>query len=435
MKYLSLASKNKRFPLKEVLFKGLAPDGSLFMPESIPQLDRDFIENMAAYDLPEIAFRVLKPYMDEDIKDDELRAITRESFNFPIPVRQIDGNLYVLELFHGPTQAFKDVGARFLSRILGYFNRNEDRKLLVLTATSGDTGGAVANGFHKVEGIEVIVLYPKGKVSPYQEYQITSPGANVHAIAVEGSFDDCQRLVKEAFRDEDLRKIAYMTSANSINIGRLLPQMVYYFFAYAQLRAMGVKGDPVITVPSGNFGNITAAVLAHKMGLPVKRFVAATNANDVVPRFFKSGVYEPHQTIVTLANAMDVGDPSNFPRMYELYNNSLQDIMTEMISLSVSDAEIKKAISEGFGKYSYLMDPHTAAAYTAAIGQVDKSEISLFVSTAHPFKFGEVIDDIIPGGLEKAGYTIDFPKPDDKGRDVMPAEYKDLKKRIEIVAR
>ena len=341
MKFISLGSKSQRYSLKEVLFKGLAPDGSLFMPEYIPQLDQSFIDDFHNMELPEIAFHVLKPYVSEDVSDDVLQGIVQETFSFEIPLNKVEEGVYALELYHGPTQAFKDVGARFLSRLLGYFNRGESRKLMVLTATSGDTGGAVAHGFHRVPGIEVVVLYPQGKVSPYQECQITGPGDNVHAYAVDGSFDDCQRLVKEAFKDEALRERIYMTSANSINMGRLLPQMVYYFQAVAQLRRTGFMELPVITVPSGNFGNITAAMLASKMGLPVGRFIAATNANDVVPRFLDTGEYDPQATIVTLANAMDVGDPSNFSRMYDLYNNHFESLKNNLISVSISDDNIK----------------------------------------------------------------------------------------------
>jgi threonine synthase len=434
MKFISLGSKNERFTLKEVLFKGLAPDGSLFMPENIPSLSENFLANFHSYSLPEIAFHVLKPFVDADISDDVLEKIVEDTFSFEIPLKNIENGVSVLELYHGPTQAFKDVGARFLSRLLGYFNKNESRKLLVLTATSGDTGGAVAHGFHRVKGIEVVVLYPNGKVSPYQEYQITSPGANVHAIAVDGSFDDCQRLVKEVFNDVALRELVYMTSANSINMGRLLPQMVYYFHAVAQLRQAGIVEAPVVTVPSGNFGNITAAMLAYKMGLPVKRFVAATNANDVVPRFLESGAYDPHQTIVTLANAMDVGDPSNFPRMYELYNNQLEALKGNLISFAVDDETIKDTIKEAYERLNYLMDPHTAAAYFAVKRELKAGEMGIFVSTAHPFKFGEIINELIPDALEASGYSIDFTKPDRNTIDVMPNDYHALRSRIEKMA-
>ncbi|GAO28798.1 threonine synthase [Geofilum rubicundum] len=434
MKFISLGSKEERYTLKEVLFKGLAPDGSLFMPEAIPVLSEEFIENLPAYSLPEIAFHVLKPYVEADVSDEVLRQIVEDTFSFEIPLKSIEKGIAALELYHGPTQAFKDVGARFLSRLLAHFNKNESRKLMVLTATSGDTGGAVAHGFHKVKGIEVVVLYPNGKVSPYQEYQITSPGANVHAMAVEGSFDDCQRLVKEAFKDNGLRELVYMTSANSINMGRLLPQMVYYFHAVAQLKRSGISEPPVITVPSGNFGNITAAMLAHRMGLPVKRFVAATNVNDVVPRFLSTGAYDPHETIVTLANAMDVGDPSNFPRMYELYNNQLEKLKGNLSSFAVNDDIIKETIKAVYQEHNYLMDPHTASAYYAVKRELKENETGLFVSTAHPFKFGEIIDVLIPGGLKASGYSIDFPRLDRATIDVMPNDYGALRHRIEKMA-
>ncbi|WP_026475638.1 threonine synthase [Alkaliflexus imshenetskii] len=434
MKYISLGSKGQRFSLKEVLFKGLAPDGSLFMPEFIPTLDEGFIRDFHTMELSEIAFHVLKPFVAEDVSDDVLNRIVKDTFSFEIPLKRVEDGVYALELYHGPTQAFKDVGARFLSRLLGFFNQGESRKLMVLTATSGDTGGAVAHGFHRVKGIEVVVLYPHGKVSPYQEYQITGPGDNVHAIAVNGSFDDCQRLVKDAFNDEALRQKIYMTSANSINMGRLLPQMVYYFYAAAQLRKAGIQDLPVFAVPSGNFGNITAAMLATKMGLPVKRFIAATNANDVVPRFLQSGEYDPQATIVTLANAMDVGDPSNFSRMYDLYNNHLDTLKNSLISISVSDAQIQETIKKVYNGLDYLMDPHTASAYFALNQLKDEDEAGIFVSTAHPFKFGEILEDLLPGVLEKSGYSIEFELSGAAGIDIMNPDYSDFKSRIEKMA-
>lgn len=434
MKYISLGSKDKTFSLKEALFKGLAPDGTLFMPERIPTLPQSFIEGFHELTLSQIAFEVLKPFVQNEVPDGVLQRIVEETFSFGIPLVKVEDKIYSLELFHGPTQAFKDVGARFLSRLLGYFNEGEARKLMVLTATSGDTGGAVANGFHKVKGIEVIVLYPNGKVSPYQEYQITSPGENVHAFAVEGSFDDCQRLVKEAFNDQELRKRIFMTSANSINIGRLLPQMIYYFHAVALLRKQGVNDAPVVSVPSGNFGNITAAMLATKMGLPIKRFIAATNANDVVPRFLVSGKYDPHDTIVTIANAMDVGDPSNFPRMYALYNNHLKTLLGSMTSFSVEDDQIRANIQSLYKSTGYLMDPHTSAAFIGLKKEKATDETGFFVSTAHPFKFGEVIDPLIPNGLKGAGYEIDFELPNKKNTSVMKPEYGSLREEIKKLA-
>lgn len=434
MKYISLGSKDKTYTLKEALFKGLAPDGSLFMPERIPTLPQSFIDGFHELTLPQIAFEVLKPFVQEEVPEEVLQRIVEETFSFDIPLVKVEDKIFSLELFHGPTQAFKDVGARFLSRLLGYFNEGEARKLMVLTATSGDTGGAVANGFHKVKGIEVIVLYPNGKVSPYQEFQITSPGENVHAFAVEGSFDDCQRLVKEAFNDQELRKQIFMTSANSINIGRLLPQMIYYFHAVALLRKQGMNDAPVVSVPSGNFGNITAAMLATKMGLPIKRFIAATNANDVVPRFLLSGKYDPRDTIVTIANAMDVGDPSNFPRMYELYNNQLKTLSGSLTSFSVEDDQIRSNIQSLYKAAGYLMDPHTSAAFIGLKKEKTVDETGFFVSTAHPFKFGEVIDSLIPEGLKGAGYEIEFELPSKKNSSVMKPEYESLRDEIKKLA-
>ncbi|MDG5800907.1 threonine synthase [Marinilabiliaceae bacterium ANBcel2] len=434
MKYISLKNSENSFTLKEAVFKGLAPDGSLFMPEKIPILSNNFINNFHLKDLNEIAYDILKLYVDQEVPSDEFKRIVDETFNFKIPLKELEYNLFSLELFHGPTLAFKDVGARFLSRLLGYFNKGEKRKLMVLTATSGDTGGAVANGFHRVPGIEVVVLYPKGKISPYQEYQIAGPGDNVHAIAVDGSFDDCQRLVKEAFNDSELREQIYMTSANSINIGRLLPQMVYYFYAIAQLRNSNIYDAPVITVPSGNFGNITAAMIGAQMGMPVKRFVAATNENDVVPRFLLDGVYSPHETIMTIANAMDVGDPSNFPRMYQLYNNSLALIKDSLFSASVTDNEIKDTIVKCYKEREYLMDPHSASAYNILKRTLSDKETGFFVSTAHPFKFSEVIEDILPGALKKSGYEVDFELNQANKGEVMKSEYSSFKKIIENLA-
>lgn len=434
MQFISLGSKEQKYPLKEVLFRGLAPDGSLFMPEQIPVLPDTFIDRFHKMELAEIAFHVLKPFVSEDIDDAVLNKIVNETFSFDIPLRKIEEGIWALELYHGPTQAFKDVGARFLSRLLGYFNQGNQKKLFVLTATSGDTGGAVANGFYNVPGIEVIILFPYKKVSPYQEYQMTGMGGNVHAFAVDGSFDDCQRLVKVAFNDESLRNKVFMTSANSINMGRLLPQMVYYFQAVAQLRQNGIFESPVLTVPSGNFGNITAAMMANKMGLPVKRFMAATNANDVVPRFLNSGNYQPETTIPTIANAMDVGDPSNFCRLFDLYNNDIAKLRQTLSSSSVTDNEIKETIQMVYKTNNYVMDPHTASAYRVLKQQIIPGETGVFVSTAHPYKFNEVMDQLLPGGLKGAGYEIEFKPNDTDETRLMANSFDDFKKLIEKMA-
>jgi threonine synthase len=401
MHFKSLGASPQKVSLSEAVFKGLADDGSLFMPESIPVLGKDFFNDLAKMSLPEIAFSVLRPYLEEEMEDKELEEMVNSTFSFPIPLNTIKERISVLELFHGPTQAFKDVGARFLSRLMSRLHPVSYKKMVVLTATSGDTGGAVAHGFHKVPGIEVVVLYPEGKISPYQQNQMTSLGHNIHAIAVEGAFDDCQRLVKQAFNDRDLRKELAVTSANSINLGRLLPQMVYYFQGVARIMEKNEGKAPVVCVPSGNFGNITAAVMGHKMGLPVERFVAATNVNDVVPRFLNSGNYQPQETIVTLANAMDVGDPSNWPRLYELYNKDINQLKKEISATVVTDEEIREAIKLVFTHENYLLDPHSATGYLGLYRHLKEEESGFFVSTAHPVKFLETIDSVLPSEAQK----------------------------------
>jgi threonine synthase len=401
MQFKSLGKNLQTVSLSEAVFKGLADDGTLFMPEEIPLLDKDFLENLGRMSLSEIAFSVLKPFVNEDLSDAELKEMVESTFSFPIPLKAVNNDIYVLELFHGPTQAFKDVGARFLSRLMSRLHPVTDKKMVVLTATSGDTGGAVAHGFYKVPGIDVVVLYPKGKISPYQQNQMTSLGHNIHAIAVEGAFDDCQHLVKQAFNDRDLRQQLAVTSANSINLGRLLPQMVYYFQGVARMMEKNGGKAPVVCVPSGNFGNITAAVMAHKMGLPVKRFVAATNVNDVVPRFLTSGNYDPRESIVTLANAMDVGDPSNWPRLFELYHNDAEKLKKEVFATVVNDQEIKNTIQSVFSAHNYLLDPHSATGYLGLSRQLQSDESGFFVSTAHPVKFMETIDSVLPAEAQK----------------------------------
>ncbi|WP_291858952.1 threonine synthase [Marinilabilia sp.] len=401
MHFKSLGTNQQTVSLSDAVFKGLADDGSLFMPQEIPVLNKHFFENLAQMSLPEIAFSVLKPFVKEDLSDADLKEMVVSTFSFPIPLNAVNNDIYVLELYHGPTQAFKDVGARFLSRLMSRLHPVTDKKMVVLTATSGDTGGAVAHGFYKVPGIDVVVLYPKGKVSPYQENQMTSLGHNIHAIAVDGTFDDCQRLVKQAFNDRNLRQDVAVTSANSINLGRLLPQMVYYFQGVARMMEKNGGKALVVCVPSGNFGNITAAVMAHKMGLPVKRFVAATNVNDVVPRFLDSGNYDPRQSIVTLANAMDVGDPSNWPRLFELYQNDTDKMKKEVVATVVNDQEIKETIQSVFTAHNYLLDPHSATGYLGLSRQMKSDESGFFVSTAHPVKFLETIDSVLPSEAQK----------------------------------
>ena len=427
MFFKSLGSTPQTVSLSDAVFKGLADDGSLFMPQSVPVLEKDFFDRLPALTLPEIAFEVLHPYLEEDLKYSELKEMVESTFSFPIPLNLIHDNVGVLELFHGPTQAFKDVGARFLSRLMSRLHPVSDKKMVVLTATSGDTGGAVAHGFYKVPGIEVVVLFPEGKISPYQQNQMTSLGYNIHAVAVDGAFDDCQRLVKQAFNDRNLRQSVAVTSANSINLGRLLPQMIYYFQGVARMMEQNGGRPPVVCVPSGNFGNITAAVLAHKMGLPVKRFVAATNVNDVIPRFLHSGNYEPRSTIATLANAMDVGDPSNWPRLFELYQQDIEKLKAEVSALVVTDDEIKETIQSVFETHNYLLDPHSATGYLGLSRGLKKDETGFFVSTAHPVKFLETIDSVLPQEAQKI--RADFGDAFDiKGsHEMMDNSYKSLK--------
>ena len=400
MHYYSTNHISSKVNFKEATIKGLAPDKGLYFPENIPQLPKDFIKNIAQYTKEEIAITVIQPYIGDLIPKNELEKIVTETINFDFPLVNVEKDFYSLELFHGPTLAFKDVGARFMSRCLSYFvkdNRDnyQAKKITVLVATSGDTGGAVANGFYDVEGVDVVILYPSGKVSSVQELQLTSLGKNITALEVNGTFDDCQHLVKKAFADETVNKELFLTSANSINIARWLPQQFYYFFAYQQWDDK--DAPPIISVPSGNFGNICAGLLAYKSGLPVKHFIAACNANDVFPSYIKSGNYASQQSITTLSNAMDVGDPSNFVRILELFDqqfNSLKDIIS---SYSISDEEIKEVIKKVYSRSNYLLDPHGAVGYLGLVKYMQQQHglKGIFLETAHPVKFYDVVEPII----------------------------------------
>ncbi|QBQ42277.1 threonine synthase [Sphingobacterium psychroaquaticum] len=393
MKLYSTNNKDLRVSFQEAVFNSLPADKGLYMPEVIPQLDPAFIRNIEQYSLQDIGFTVAKALIGDDIPADALKAIVHDAINFDAPVKLLDAGMGVLELFHGPSYAFKDFGARFMSRIMGYFSQEGDQLLDVLVATSGDTGGAVALGFLGVEGTRVTILYPKGKVSKVQEEQLTTNGQNIRALEIEGTFDDCQALVKKAFNDETLNDVLRLTSANSINIARLIPQTFYYFWAYAQLKAQGVS-EVVFTVPSGNFGNIGAGLLAYKMGLPVKHFVAATNVNDTVPRFLSSGAYSPKPSVQTLANAMDVGDPSNWVRIMDLFGRDLEMVRSLISTYTFNDAETKVGMQELFERYGYVACPHTAIAYLAARQyqeDVPGTYGSVFLSTAHPCKFPDAI--------------------------------------------
>lgn len=400
MKYYSTNGNSPLSTLQNAVVKGLAPDRGLYMPEQIKKLPKHFFDNIENLSFQEIAYHVADAFFGEDIPADDLKQIVYDTLSFETPVVQVNDNIYSLELFHGPTLAFKDVGARFMARLLGYFNKEEKQLVNVLVATSGDTGSAVANGFLGVDGVHVYVLYPKGKVSPIQECQFTTLGKNITAVEVDGVFDDCQALVKSAFMDAELNSNMKLTSANSINVARFLPQAFYYFNAYAQMKRMGKADNLVICVPSGNFGNITAGLFGWYMGLPVKRFIAANNANDIFYNYLQSGVYSPKPSVQTLANAMDVGDPSNFARILDLYGNSHADIAAHIGGATYKDEQIAETLKDVYEKTGYLLDPHGACGYRALQEQLAADEYGVFLETAHPAKFKEKVDAIIDGDID-----------------------------------
>ncbi len=400
MKYYSTNHKSDDVTLRDAVVRGLAPDRGLYMPERLNKLSKEFFDNIDKMTFQEMSFEVAKAFFGEDIPADDLKRIVYDTLAFETPVVKVDDNIYSLELFHGPTLAFKDVGARFMARLLGYFNKEEKQLVNVLVATSGDTGSAVANGFLGVEGVHVYVLYPKGKVSPIQECQFTTLGKNITAVEVDGVFDDCQALVKNAFMDAELNQRMKLTSANSINVARFLPQAFYYFNAYAQMKALGKADNLVICVPSGNFGNITAGLFGWFMGLPVKRFIAANNANDIFYNYLKTGVYSPKPSVQTLANAMDVGDPSNFARVLALYGGSHKDIAGHIGGATYTDDQIKETLKECYQRTGYLLDPHGTCGYRALREQLQPGEYGVFLETAHPAKFKEKVDAITGGDVE-----------------------------------
>lgn len=391
--------------LKEAVMKGLPDDNGLFMPEHIPTLSADFIENLEKYTFPEIAFEVSKTLLQGAIPENDLKKIIDKSITFPAPVIQLDESTTILELFHGPSLAFKDFGARFMAQIMSYFNQKEDEELIILVATSGDTGGAVAAGFHKTPGIRVVILYPSGKVSPLQEKQLTTLGHNITALEIDGTFDDCQALVKKAFLDKKLNQKLRLSSANSINIARLIPQSFYYFEAYKQVKHLN---KPVVfCIPSGNFGNLTAGLLAKNMGLPIHKFIAATNENDVIPEYLGSGNYTPRPSVRTISNAMDVGNPSNFARMADIYANlkgnpelngsTWNNMKEDIVGFGVNDPATKEGIKEVCTKYNYVIDPHGAVGYLA-LKQYQKDNpdiLGIILETAHPSKFISDVESIL----------------------------------------
>jgi threonine synthase len=408
-------STNKKAPvatLEKAVVKGLAEDRGLYMPEQIRQLPNEFFDNIQDMSFQELSYRVADAFFGEDVDAESLKRIVYDTLSFDCPVERVTDNIYSLELFHGPTLAFKDVGARFMARLLQYFikKEGETKEVNVLVATSGDTGSAVANGFLGVEGIHVYVLYPKGKVSPIQECQFTTLGKNITAIEVDGVFDDCQALVKSAFMDEELNNHMKLTSANSINVARFLPQSFYYFNAYARMKALGLADNLVMCVPSGNFGNICSALFGRKMGLPVKRFIAANNANDIFYNYLQTGKYEPKASIQTLANAMDVGDPSNFARIYDLHNGSHEAITEYISGATYKDEQIRATMQQCYNETGYTLDPHGACGYQALKDLLNDGEVGVFCETAHPAKFKEKVDEIIGIDVEIPERLADFMK-------------------------
>jgi threonine synthase len=395
LKFYSLNKQSPSVDFKEATIRGQAPDKGLYFPERIPQVEQNLINEIEKIPDQEIALEIIRPYVGTTIPEDVLYNIIKETIHFPIPLVKVNEDIYSLELFHGPTLAFKDIGAKFMSRCLGFFSKERKEKLVVLVATSGDTGGAVANGFYGVAGVEVVILYPSRKVSAVQEKQLTSPGRNIHALEVKGSFDDCQQLVKQAFADKELNQKSFLTSANSINVARWLPQQFYYFFAWKQWGNW--ENPPVISVPSGNFGNICAGLLAHASGLPVQHFIAACNANDTVPEFLQTGNYKPKKAIATLSNAMDVGEPGNFIRVMEIFHQHIGDLKKVMSSTSISDAETIQTIKKVNEQQEYLLDPHGAVGFLALQRYLNKNpgQKGIFLETAHPVKFADTVESFI----------------------------------------
>ncbi|MCG8893867.1 threonine synthase [Tenacibaculum finnmarkense] len=403
MNYYSLNKKSENVSFKEAVVNGLAPDRGLYFPENITPLSKDFITNIENYSNHEIAFEVIKQFVGDEIPSDVLQQIIKETLSFDFPVVSVEENVATLELFHGPTMAFKDVGARFMARCLGYFNRNNNDQLTVLVATSGDTGGAVADGFLGVKGVDVVILYPSGKVSDVQEKQLTTLGKNITALEVDGVFDDCQDMVKTAFLDTEIKRT--LTSANSINVARWLPQMFYFFLAYKQIKQTfkqeknqkNALENLVFSVPSGNFGNICAGMMAQKLGLPIKHFVASTNINDTVPNYLKDGIYTPKPSKATISNAMDVGNPSNFIRIQEIFENNIEALKNSFSSYSFSDEKTREAMKLIYKNSGYIADPHGAVGYLGAkeYQKNNPEAFCIFLETAHPVKFLEVVESTL----------------------------------------
>ena len=411
MKYYSTNGKAPLATLEEAVVRGLAPDKGLYMPQEIRPLPQEFYDNIENMSFQEMSYQVAHNFFGDDVDAESLREIVFDTLAFETPIVKVEDNIYSLELFHGPTLAFKDVGARFMARLLRYFIKREGKEQVnVLVATSGDTGSAVANGFLGVDGIHVYVLYPKGKVSKIQESQFTTLGKNITAIEVDGVFDDCQALVKSAFMDEELQGHMNLTSANSINVARFLPQAFYYFNAYAQAKKLGKADNLTICVPSGNFGNITAGLFAQRMGLPIMNFIAANNANDIFYNYLLSGIYSPKASIQTIANAMDVGDPSNFARILDLYKSSHAEICNHISGATYSDDDIAATMQKCYEQTGYVLDPHGACGYQALKDNLKEGETGVFLETAHPAKFKEKVDAILSTDIDIPTRLADFMK-------------------------
>lgn len=429
MQYYSTNKNTPNVSLKEAVVKGLAADNGLFMPEQIKKFEPAFFETIQNLSFQEIAFEVARKFFGDDIVESKLKEIVYDTLQFDCPVVKVDNSIYSLELFHGPTLAFKDVGARFMARLLNHFLGKQEELVNVLVATSGDTGSAVANGFLGVEGIHVYVLYPKGKVSDIQESQFTTLGQNITALEVDGTFDDCQHLVKKAFLDEELNNKMVLTSANSINVARFLPQAFYYFNAYARLKETGkLNGNALVfSVPSGNFGNLTAGLIAAEMGLPVKQFIAANNENDVVFEYLKTGVYKPRQSVETIANAMDVGAPSNFARILDLYNNEHTVVAHKIKGYRYTDEEIRRVIRQVYNEQAYLCDPHGACGYQSLKEYLSDQEVGVFLETAHPAKFTETVEAVIGKGKVELPEKLAVFMKGEKQSEQMTEKYEDFK--------
>lgn len=430
MQYYSLNKQSPAVTFEQAAVKGQAPDKGLYFPEQIPQLPKGFIENLKQYSKEEVGVTVMQPYVAGSMPNDVLQNIVAETVNFSFPLVQVNNGISSLELYHGPTLAFKDVGARFMSRCLGYFNQHNNKKVTVLVATSGDTGGAVAHGFLGVEGVEVIILYPSGKVSPVQELQLTTLGQNITALEVQGTFDDCQTIVKQAFTDADINARLNLTSANSINVARWLPQQLYYFYAQQQWQHIN---DPVVCVPSGNFGNICAGILAFASGLPVTHFIAACNANDVVAHYLHTEIYLPKPAVATLSNAMDVGNPSNFIRIQQIFNNQFAALKNNVSSVSITDQQTKATIKKVFEQYNYTLDPHGAVAYFALENYLSTAlginYNGYILETAHPVKFPDVVEEVIGKKIEVPA-SVQHLLNQQKQSILLPSDYDSFKEWV-----